>query len=140
MNIITRLLIKCFFKLETVQNILEQIQAGDHVRYLNGKDDIKFIITHINKERNEIVAKTNFRKGYSSSKSFVINSIEDVHTYIENMHIFKNVVVEEEICSCNEDYKYSNFKTTATVCNSAKGYFRKVSAVENTLFIFCERK
>lgn len=143
MNLIDKLFIKCFCKSETVENVLEKIQTGDCIWYINGNDDIKFTITHIDKERKEIIAKTSFKNGYSDPKSIAVHNRNDVHTHLNNQQLFKKVVVEEESCNFiirydggDEIQPYTNFKTTVVISPNAKGYLLfRASEIRNTLFL-----
>lgn len=137
MHIIKQFIICRFFKFKKAQDVLGELQVGNYVRYLNGDVDLKFIITHINKDQNEIIARTILKQGYAAPNSISIRTRKDVYSYLINHKKFKVVSIEEEqISGTKLDYPYTNFKVTISVCPEASCYLEKSKNIEKSLLLF----
>ena len=136
MHIIKQFIICRFFKFKKAKDIIGHLQVGNYVRYINGNVDLKFIITHIDKDKNEIIARTILKQGYAAPNSISIRTKKDVYSYLINHRNFRTVSVEEEQIIGLADYPYKNFKVVISVYPNAPCYLEKSKKIEKSLLLF----
>lgn len=142
MIILNKLLYKCFYKLETLESIVEQLHIGDHVKYINGKNKVTFLITNIHPQSKEITATTFFKQGHAIPNSIGIYDCKSVHKYIDNTSIFKSVFVEDEIYTAGVHYEYGEecytykiFKATVVIPFKVQGFLINSKLKNSTSFV-----
>lgn len=122
MNVIKKLIIKNFFKLETVENLAKELQIGNYIVYVNKCFEIKFLITHISCE-NVITAVF-----HSECHHF--------GTVSEKMppHITMKFSTEKLIRK--NDYTLTIYKSTLFIEPIVKLYVNKFRKNETVLYLF----
>ena len=136
MHIIKQCIICRFFKFKKAKDVLGELSIGNYVRYINGNVDLKFIITHIDKDKKEIIARTVLKQGYAAPNSISIQRKKDVYSYLINHRLFNTVSIEEEQIIGLVDYHYKNFKVTISVYPDAPCYLEKSKNIEKSLLLF----